>query len=124
MPVSWQKFLLYIVCLHKNRAHQLQQGLNWQTLQLQVFLTLYNPAMGKNRCSAVVGRRMYMTENEKKQEVDILFRPIVGDTPVQGDAVTELSIVSVLLIFPLGITTVLSQSGSGSPLAKASGSLN
>lgn len=65
-----------------------------------------------------------MTENEKKQRVDILFRPVVWDAPVQGYAVTELSVVAVLLVFSLGITTVLSQSGSGSPLAKASGSLN
>lgn len=124
IPVSWQKVLPYIVCLHKNRANQLQQGLNWQTFRLQVSLTLHNPARGKNRCRAIVGKRMYMTENEKKQKVDILFRPVVGDASVQGDAVTELSVVAVLLVFPLHISTVFSQSGSSSPLAKASGSFN
>lgn len=122
---SLEKVLPYIVCLHKNRAHQLQQGLNWQISQLQVSLTLHSPARGKQvYSSSIVGRRMYMTENEKKQKVDILFRPVVGDAPVQGDAVTELSVVAVLLVLPLGIMAVFSQSGSSSPLAKASRSLN
>lgn len=124
MPVCWQKVLLYVECLYKNRAFKQQQGLNWQTFKLQVFLALHNPARGKNRCRAVVGRRMYMTQNEKKQEVDILFRPVVGDTSVEGNAVTELSVVAILLIFPLGVMTVFSQSGSSSPLAKASWPLN
>lgn len=68
---------------------------------------------------------MYKTrERERKQEAGVLFRPVVGDAPVQGDAVAELSVVAVLLVFPLGVATVLSQSGSSSPLAQASGSLN
>lgn len=124
MPVSWQNVPRYIVCLHKNRAHQLLQGLNWETFQLQVSQTLYNPARGKNRCRAVTGSRKYMTRKKPKQEVDILFRPVVWDAPVQGDAVTELSIVAVFLILSLSIVAVLSQSSSSSPLAKASGSLH
>lgn len=67
---------------------------------------------------------MYKRENEGKQEVDLLFRPVVWDASVQGDAITELSVVAVLFIFPLGVSTVLSQSGSSPPLAKASGALN
>lgn len=67
---------------------------------------------------------MYMIKTEKKLFVDILFRPVVWDAPVQGNAVTKLSIVAVLLVLPLSITTVLSQSSSSSPLAKASWSLH
>lgn len=56
--------------------------------------------------------------------MDILFRPVIWDAPVQRNAVTELSIIAIFLVLPLGITTVLSQSGSSSPLTKASRSLH
>lgn len=104
---------------HKNRTHQLQQGLNWQTFLLQASLTLYKLAWGEKHVS-----NCRWKEKQKKQEVDILFRPVVRDAPVQGDAIAELSVVAVLLVFPLGVMTVLSEGGSSSPLAKATGSLN
>lgn len=118
MAASWQNVLPYTVRLHKNRTHQVQRGLKWRNFNLQVILLSY---VAQNGCSAIDGGRMCKT---REREVGVLFRPVVGDAPVQGDAVAELSVVAVLLVFPLGVVTVLSQSGSSSPLAQASGSLD
>lgn len=45
--------------------------------------------------------------------------PVVGDGPIQGDAVTELCIVSKLLELALGLLAIILQSGSHSSLAQA-----
>lgn len=99
-----------IVCFDKNRTYQLQRRLNWAP---HVSLRSYNSARGDLK-----------TVQEKKSGVDVLLRSVVRDAPVQGDAVTELSVVAVLLIFPLGVTTVLSESRSSPALSKASGSFD
>lgn len=56
--------------------------------------------------------------------MDILFRPVVRDAAVQRDAIAELSIVAVFLVFPFSVPAVFSQRGGGPALSESSGSLD
>lgn len=48
-----------------------------------------------------------------------LFGPVVRDSPVQGDAVTELCVVSVFLILAFRLLAVITQRGRHATLAQA-----
>lgn len=56
--------------------------------------------------------------------MDVLFRSVVRNAAVQGDAIAELSIVAIFFVFPFSVPAVLSQSSRSPTLAKASGSLD
>ena len=59
--------------------------------------------------SAVPGRRA----------ANSLFGPVVRDGPVQGDAVAELRVVPVFLVFAFCLLAVLTQGGRHAALAQA-----
>lgn len=108
MTLCWRSVLPQDVYFHKNRTERLQRGLNR--------LKPYKPASG--------GINVMLELKKTELEVDVLFRSVVRDAAVQRDAVTELSVVAVFLVFPFSVPTVLSQSSRSATLAEASGSLD